>query len=273
MGRVTTIICILLFAFTADAKSSSDSILHLVKEKTISGRFNNFYTDNLGNVFLVTDNNQVKKLNQSLDSVAVFNDVRRYGDVYSVDVNNPLKIAVYYKDFTTIVVLDRFLNIRNSIDLRNIGILQAKAITQSYDNNYWVFDELNSKIKKIDDNGNVLFESADFRTLFSEEYNPQFIIDADGALYLYDINKGWRIFDYYGAYKKHIDLLNWKDIAVVDKKLFGRDSVYFYSADLMSFNESRTKTNIETSKAIKIQQRLNRFFILEKDNLSVYRIE
>ena len=62
-------------------------------------------------------------------------------------------------------MLDRFLNVRNTIDLRSSGILQARAVAQSYDNNYWVFDELESKIKKVDDNGKVLLESADFRMI------------------------------------------------------------------------------------------------------------
>jgi len=36
----------------------------------------------------------------------------------SIDVTNPLKILLYYKKFTTVVVLDRFLNIRNTINFR-----------------------------------------------------------------------------------------------------------------------------------------------------------
>ena len=191
----------MIFSSSFSAKADADTTLHLVNQKNIPAAYTNFYTDNLGNIFLVSKTNQVKKLNQNLDSFAVFNDVRRYGNIYSLDVTNPLKILVYYKDFTTILVLDRFLNIRNTIDLRKVDILQAKAVAQSYDNNYWVFDELDNTIKKIDDNGNVLFKSSDFRVLFSEQYNPSYIIDADGLLYLYDEKKGWLVFDYYGTYQ------------------------------------------------------------------------
>src|SRR4029079_5095559 len=120
------------------------------------------------------------KLNQNLDSIGVFNDMRRYGNIYLLDVSNPLKIIVYYRDFTTILVLDRFLKLINTVDLRRYGILQAKAVAQSYDNNYWVFDELDNTLKKIDDAGDVLLQSADFRILFSEPYNPSYIIDEDG---------------------------------------------------------------------------------------------
>jgi hypothetical protein len=83
--------------------------------------------------------------------------------------------------------------------------MQAKAVAQSYDNNYWVFDELENKLKKIDDNGKILLESADFRILFSDAFSPQKIIDENGMLFLYDEQKGWLLFDYYGAFKQHID--------------------------------------------------------------------
>lgn len=272
MGRIVSV-CFLLFMMHSAIAAGGDTTFHITKEKVISGNYTNFYTDNFGNIFLITTNNQVKKLNQNLDSVGLFNDVRRYGDVYLLDVNNPLKIIVYYRDFTTILVLDRFLNNRNTIDLRNAGILQARAIAQSYDNNYWVFDELSSKIKKIDDNGNILLESPDFRVLFSYEYNPQHIIDADGALYLYDTKKGWLIFDYYGAYKKHIDVTGWKDVSVIRSVLAGRDSNFFYTINPNTFSETRISANIPVDAVAKIQRQLDKLFVLGKDNLTIYRIQ
>jgi len=263
----------LLFIIQPSFAAGNDTTLHLTKEKNISGSYTNFYTDNLGNIFLISQNNQVKKLDQNFDSVAVFNDVRRYGDLYTLDVNNPLKIALFYRDFTTILVLDRFLNIRNTIDLRNAGILQAKAIAQSYDNNYWVFDELNGKLKKIDDNGNVLLESPDFRILFSYEYNPQQIIDTDGALYLYDAKKGWLIFDYYGTFKKHIDATGWKDVNASRNMLFGHDSGSVYTIDPNTFSELKINAGAAISGALKIQQHLNKLFVLKKNDLSVFSIQ
>src|SRR4051812_27443343 len=117
MGRII-FICCFIFYLSFSAKASADTTLHLVIEKNIPGVYSNFYTDNFGNIFLVSKTNQIKKLDEHLDSVTVFNDTRRYGNIYSLDVTNPLKILVYYKDFTTILSLDRFLTIRNTIDLR-----------------------------------------------------------------------------------------------------------------------------------------------------------
>ena len=272
MGRIV-LICLLFVIVSTAVYADNDTILHLVNQKTISGSYTNFYTDNFGNIFLVSKTNQVKKLNQNLDSVAVFNDVRRYGNIYSLDVSNPLKIIVYYRDFTTVLVLDRFLKLLNTVDLRRYGILQAKAVAQSYDNNYWVFDELDNTIKKIDDNGNVLLQSADFRILFPEPYNPSYIIDEDGLLYLYDEKRGWLLFDYYGAYKQHIDLLNWKDVQVTHGNLLGRDSLFFYSSGIKSLTDLKLSSDINFSNAIKIQRTLNNLFVLDQNGLSVYRIK
>lgn len=80
--------------------------------------------------------------------MGIYNDVKKFGQATLIDVSNPLKILLYYKDFATVVMLDRFLNSVNSIDLRKQNTLQAKAIGQSYDNKIWVYDEMENKLKK-----------------------------------------------------------------------------------------------------------------------------
>jgi hypothetical protein len=272
MGRII-LICLFFIVASTSLHAGNDTTLHLINQKTITGNYTNFYTDNFGNVFLVSQNNQIKKLNQDLDSVAVFNDVRRYGNIYSLDASNPLKIVVYYRDFTTVLVLDRFLKVRNTLDLRKYGILQAKAIAQSYDNNYWVFDELDNTLKKIDDNGNILLRSPDFRILFSEPFNPSYIIEENGLLYLYDEKRGWLLFDYYGTYKQHIDLLNWKDVQVMHGNLLGHDSLFYYSSGIKSLTDLKLKSDISFSHTIKIQRTFNNLFVLNQNGLSVYRIK
>ncbi|MEJ7681254.1 MAG: hypothetical protein WKG06_26085 [Segetibacter sp.] len=125
-----------------------DSILKVSMVRKLTGEIKDFTTDNLGNIYLLNFVNQIKKVNERGDSIAVYNDVRRYGKIYSIDATNPLKVLVFYKDFSAIVVLDRLLNARTAIDLRKQNILQVSTVTSSYDNNIWVFDELDSKIKK-----------------------------------------------------------------------------------------------------------------------------
>ena len=56
----------------------------------------------------------------------------------------------------------------------------------------------------------MLLESADLEMILLS-YVPQRTIDENGMLFCTS-KKGWLIFDYYGAYKQHIDYAGWKDV-------------------------------------------------------------
>jgi len=250
---------------------AQDSILHLQLTKTIAGTYANFYIDRMGNIFLLNPSNQIKKINEEYDSIAIYNDVKQYGDVYSIDASNPLKIIVYYKDFTTVVVLDRLLNVLNVIDLRKQNILQSKAVALSYDNNIWIYDEWDNKLKKMDDYGNLLSETADFRMLFDDIHPPSIIIDCSRQLYLYDEKSGWIIFDYYGALKHQYPFIGWKDVQVQNATLSGRDSNYIYFSRPAEFYFSKVRPDINISSAIKILFQNNIYYVLRKTGLEIYK--
>ena len=275
MGRIKFYI-ILCFYILCSFKlhAFSDSILHVALQKNIAGSFRNFYADNLGNIYIITTANQVRKYNDKGDSVAVFNEVKRYGTIWSMDVTNPLRIIVYYKDFATAVIVDRFLNIRTSIDLKAAGITQVKAVAQSYDNNIWMFDELENKIKKIDESGKVVFESTDFRLLFDEAVMPDILVDNNKILYLYDKQKGWYLFDYYGAFQKKIPYANWQNVQVNDNILTGTQNNTLCFATINTFAGVDCKQiDMNAQNTIKMQYQLNKLYVLHDNGLDIFLVQ
>lgn len=270
MGRVIVLFLFLLFSLHSGA---ADTTLSFQINKIIPGSYSNFYTDNLQNIYVISPNtNGIKKLNSNGDSVAVFNNVLRYGKIYSVDVTNPLKVLVYYKDFSTIVILDRFLATRATVDLRKLGITQVKAISQSYDSNIWLYDEGEGKIKKIDENNNVLLESSDLRLVFDDSLSPIKIIDNNGQLYLYDNRLGWLVFDYYTAFKKRLPFPGWQDISVNDNQLMGRKVSHFFSASQNDIDFHSLPTNLSFTDAIKTEWQQKKLYVLGKEGIIVYNI-
>jgi hypothetical protein len=237
---------------------------------TISQDIVEFTVDNLGNIYVLNGGNQLKKISAKGDSLAVFNDVRRYGNIASIDVTNPLKILVYYRDFTTIIELDRFLNIINTIDLRNQNILQAKAVALAYDNNVWVFDELDAKLKRIGDDGSLVDQTTDFRQLFDTVPDPSFICDREGLVYLYDPVKGVYIFDHYGSLKTHLDLPGWKDFDVIGKNLLGRDDGKFYRYQQGTLNMQEEPIPAAYLDASHIHITPTVIYVLKKNGLEIY---
>ena len=119
----------LFYMYSLPVAAQVNNFTHL--QKTIQGEFSYFMPDELGNVFALTPNGQLKKYNNNLDSMGVFNDVRRYGKLYSISLENPLRTVLYFKDYKTILVLDRLMQVVNKIDLRKAGIFQVKAVAQS----------------------------------------------------------------------------------------------------------------------------------------------
>lgn len=216
--RVISFLFGILF-LAAEAKAQDFNALTL--SKTIKGDIAYFMPDELGNLFVLTKSGQLKKYNNNLDSMGVFNEVRRFGKLYSISADNPLRTVLFFKDYRTILVLDRLMQVVNKIDLRKSGIFQVKAVAQSYDNLFWVFDEQESRLKKINEEGKVVMSTADLRLVFSEPIQPTHLFDLGGFVYVYDEKNGLFIFDYYGALKNRIPLLQWQLVHSVGKQIVG----------------------------------------------------
>ncbi|MCC6290313.1 MAG: hypothetical protein IT249_20740 [Chitinophagaceae bacterium] len=215
-----------------------------------------FTIDNLGNLYILSSKGLLKKYNNKGDSLNVFNDVRRYGSVYAIDVTNPLKVLLYYRDFSTVVMLDRFLNRINIVDFRKSGIFQAKAIALSYDNNIWVFDEQSARLKKIADDGTLLSETVDLRQVLNAIPSPDKIIDRDGFVYLYDKDKGLYVFDYYGALKNELAITGLTDLQVINRTILGRKDNKFvrYTIGTLDMQEVELPETIKQAEDIRIMQ-------------------
>jgi len=240
--------------------------------KKITGKYTAFTVDNLDNIYLLNNSNQLKKINANGDSVAVFNDIKKFGRATLVDVSNPLKILLYYSDFATIVVLDRLLNVRNIIDLRKYNMLQVKAIGQSYDNNIWLYDELDNKLKKLDEEGKVLLETPDFRLLLGHAISPVKIFDENKLVYLYDTTYGIYVFDYYGALKNNIMIQKWQNLKVIGPYIYGSrfDTIFRYEIKTFLLDEWKKSTVLLNCSAFNFTSTY--LFALKEDALEVYAI-
>lgn len=263
-------ICLLLLLHGCLATAAqSDSLF--IYEKTITGDIASFAVDNLDNLYLLNSSNQLKKLNAAGDSLAVFNDVKRYGQATLIDASNPLKVLLYYRNFASIVMLDRLLNVRNTIDLRRSGILQARAIGQSYDNKVWVYDELENKLRKIDEDGKLLQETPDFRQLFGEAPSPQLLFDQEQLVYLYDSAKAVFVFDYYGTLKNKILIAGWQNMQVTGKYIFGSRGDMLYRYDIRTFrvDEWQLPEPLRNSRLFHFTN--TRLYALKQDGIEIYR--
>ena len=240
--------------------------------KKIKGDITAFAADNFDNIYLLNSYDQLKKIDASGDSIAVFNNVRKYGKVAQIDVSNPLRVLLYYKDFSTVVILDRLLNVRGTIDFRKHDIFQVQAVCLSYDNKIWLYDEFDHKLKKIDEDGKLLFATTDFRQLFDQAFSFTTISDQDGYLYLYDKNKGVYVFDYYGTLKNIFSLTGYDNFKTAGKFLTGtrNDSLMRYQPSSLLLQEVKLPEAFRTAHSIHFTA--TKGYALKKDELDIYEL-
>lgn len=267
---IVHIIIISLLSLFAGVKGDAqiDSSFHFFKRYDYD--IVSFAVSNTGEIYFITQDNQLKKFDEKGDSVGVFNDVTSYGELSSVEADNPWRTILFYKNFSTIVLLDKYLKVLTNINLRKNNIFRVNAIAPSYDNNTWVFDEQESKLRKIDDEGKILMETNDLRTLFDTVPSPVQIVDRDGFVYLYDPLKGVYIFDYYGTYKNKLTFLHWKNIFVNGKFIYGFDdrNFYVYKSNSLDVKQFPLPENFVGYTSLKISQ--GKIYLLKNNRLQVY---
>ena len=226
--------------------------------------------DNLDNLYILSTADRLKKYNAQGDSVGVYNQVKRFGKLHAIDVTNPLKLLLFYKDFSTIVILDRLLTLRAALDLRKLNIIQTSAVGLSYDGAVWLFDAYENKLKKLDEEGNLLLETPDFRNVFAEAIAPQQIIDQNGTVYVYDPAAGLYLFDYYGSFKKKLPVRGWQGIAILNHYITGIYDNRFQFFNIATQISGTRLLPIVQSPSANLRIANNKLFCWTADSVRIY---
>ena len=241
-------------------------------EKKIQGDFIYFNTDLLGNIYAITKSGQLRKMNAAGDSIASYNEVKKYGQPTLVDVSNPMKILVFYKPYGIIVTLDRLLTFRNSINLRNKQYFNVSSAATTYDNQIWIFDGGEQKIKKLDDEGTLISEGQDLRLVSDELPESSTLLDNQKQLLLYDAGKGFYVFDILGGYKNLLPFKGWQDVGISGNNIYGFQKGRLLSYELQTL-QLREYAMPEISKCKSMKVMNGKLYLLKDDGIEVYIIK
>ncbi len=235
--------------------------------KTIPTTATILSSDKLGNCYVVNGKQELLKISPEGEMLSAYTN-KSLGQISFVGTTNPLKILVYYVDYSTIITLDNTLSQTGRINLLELGSNKASAACVGLDNNIWIYDEVLYKLRKLDDRLNVLAETEDLNVLFSLPVRANFLLEKDNYLYLNDTSKGILVFDTYGTYYKTIPLKGLTDFQKVQEWL-----VYFQHGKLFSYHLltfTTEEVNLPGSDAINAVVEKDRLFILRKEQLDVY---
>lgn len=224
-------------------------------------------SDKLGNCYIVNDKHEVMKISRNGEILYNYTE-KSLGRISFVGTTNPLKILIYYPDYSTIITVDNTLSQTGRINLFELGSNSVSAACVALDNNIWIYDEVLFKLRKFDDKFTIVAESEDLNVQLGFAVHAHYLYEKDNYLYLNDPDTGIFVFDAYGTFYKTIPLKGLNYFQKVQDQL-----VYFKDGKLWSYHLLTFATEeiaLPEGEAINAVIEKDRLFVLRKNQLDVY---
>ncbi len=227
-------------------------------------------TDESGNVYIAFAGNSFVRFTADGDSSAFYRSVSN-GEIGWIDAGNPLKVLLYYPAFSKIVLLDKMLSPKLELDLKKLNILNPPAVGISSDGMIWVYDMLNARLKKIDEQLQVVVSSNDLRMETDAFPAPQSLLERNYKVYMVDSIQGIYTFDRFGTYLNVLPFYHSATVQVIGAQLIYRvqDSLFAYD---MKSNKERVILLHQAGDIRSVRTGRNRLYVLHNDRLDIYRL-
>jgi len=258
---------VLILSFSINSAQTQDSLFTFLFE--LPEKAKDFTTDKLRQCYLVTENNEVIKYNADGKELFRFNN-NRLGEMSYIDATDPFNILLYYPEFRTVILLDRTLNVTNEYILYDLDVVEIHAVGLSNDNNIWIYDDVNFKMKKVNQNGETLLESDNLSMILGVALQPNFILERNNWVFVNDADIGVLQFDLFGTYVKTIDIKSLAQFQVLEDQLVYRDANMIHTLHLKSLSNNTIDIPVELSKEDAIRIQKDRLYVLKDQKVSLY---
>ena len=189
------------------------------------------------------------------------------GTISKIDLQNPLKIVLFYQDFNSIITLDNQLNETNFVQLSNYKTpILATAVGMSAKNKFWIFNSLSQKIGLFDFlineyqeitppiNSNTSFYNSDFNFISW--------IDTQNQLVTCDV---------FGKIESYTIQHKYDSILIIENYIIiGRQKNQIFWVDVLKNTEKEIKISEKTFENFSYKNQILTIFTNQK--LSRYKI-
>jgi hypothetical protein len=234
-------------------------------------KIKNFTTDNLGNVYALSTNNQVVKYTP--DGKEQFRYPNRtLGEATLLDATNPFHLLLFFAQHQTVLTLDRTLNVSGQFNLMQMGFQRADAVGMASDGALWVYDEASFLLKKIKADGTVVVQGNDLSLSVGRSLHPNFLLEREQTVFVNDTALGILVFDIFGQYRKSIPLQGLTEFQVIGDQLIFVKEGQLWSFHLTALLERPFALPFELKPNMKLRVANGWVFVLEGDVLTGHRI-
>ena len=227
--------------------------------------------DNLGNLFLVTPQNEILKFDGKGKFLWNYTN-NSYGELTQIDVTDPLRVILYYPAYQQVVVLNNNLGEISKYNFNRNPELQIPLIASANNNGFWIYDQINRELSKLTNNFLDDLKTGNIYQRNGFDMQANYMLTDDQQVYVNDVGTGVRIFDQYGNFLK--------TAVVYPQETFNVDGDEIYFTDknkLMSYNYFtfvlKKITLPQKTDFKKVVLRFNRLIILREKDLTLWSIK
>ena len=195
--------CGIVILFFLSFSGQSQSVFS--KAFTIQTTADLLTSDALGNIYII-NGSEIVKYNEKGQICCTFSN-RNFGAITSIDARDPLRILLFYKPFSMVILLDNNLTEQTSINLNSLEIYDPLLVCNSETQGIWVYDNATARLYKFDSKLQAVGLSNDLQQDVMKHILPIMMTESDYWLVILE-KENLLVFDKMGNYFKSIHLGN-----------------------------------------------------------------
>lgn len=247
-------------------------ILSLVSSLNIFAQNNHriLEVDHLGSIYTI-DGNELKKFSSEKKLISNYSDAL-LGDITSIDVSNPLRLLLFYKEFNQILYLDQTLTpITDPIDLYTYSDNETQLCCDASTGGFWIYNNDDNQIFLISKRGEIINKSS-LLTSYIKDVPPSKIIEYQEKLYFLIPTQRLLVLNKFGRFLQQIPLTGISDFCFTNQDLlYLKNNTWFVYKPHAKTDSMVFEMQSSNSRQSKIQA--DRAYIFYRDQISIKKLK
>lgn len=247
----------------------STSTIEIIKVSSLKINCNNFTSDNLNNIYSISDN--------TISQLDIYGKIKSnysnysLGKIHYFDTSDPMRKIVFFKDHNQLVFLDNNLSIiKSPLLLDDLNLFSAELICSSTNGGFWVYDNSLMQILYYDKNLEKKYNSIKLSYFKNFETAPIMLLEKNNYIIMQFPDYETLIFDRYAGFIKKVIIPNYFQ-QIINNNIFYADSsnLIKFNIDLLKYDTITFSENILLEKF-----RLENDYLITKSNntIDVYKV-
>lgn len=222
--------------------------------------------DHLGNIYTI-EGVELTKYSSNKEVLSSFSDAL-LGEITSIDVSNPLRILLFYKEFNQILYLNQSLSlITDPIYLYNYSDNETQVCCNASSGGFWMYNNDDNQVFQVSKQTNIINKSGLLTSYFKGIY-PSKLVEYQENIYFLIPSQGLLVLNKFGQFIQQIPIPRITNFCINNKEFYYLKNNIWYKYEPLLSSDSII-FHIKDSGVIKSRIRNNKIYILSENQISI----